>query len=88
MGAAPPLVGVAVKVTEPPEQIEVELAAMVTEGTTEVAAMGMALLVAVAGLAQASLEVMMTVTMSPSARVEEVNVAMVAPATLVPLICH
>ena len=88
MGAAPPLVGVAVKVTEPPVQIEVELAAIVTDGITEVAAMGIALLVAVAGLAQASLEVMTTVTTSPSARVVVVNVSLVAPATEVPLICH
>ena len=88
MGAAPPLTGVAVKVTEPPEQIDVELAAIVTDGTTDVAAMGMALLVAVAGVAQGSLEVMITVTISPSARVVEVNVTSVGSAILVPLICH
>ena len=57
-------------------------------GTTVVAVIGMVLLVAVAGLAQGSLEVMITVTTSPSARVEEVNVALVEPATLVPLTCH
>ena len=61
---------------------------MLTVGTTVVAVIGMALLVAVAGLAQGSLEVMMTVTTSPSARVVVVNVSLVAPATLVPLICH
>jgi len=61
---------------------------MLTVGTTVVAVIGMALLVAVAGLAQGSVEVMITVTTSPSARIEEVNVAPVAPATLVPLICH
>ena len=61
---------------------------MLTVGTTVVAVIGMALLVAVAGLAQGSVEVMITVTTSPSARIEEVNVSLVAPATLVPLICH
>ena len=66
---APPLVGVAVKVTEPPTQMEVVLAAIVTEGVTVVAVMGIALLVAVAGAAQGSLEVMITVTISPSASV-------------------
>ena len=75
-------------VTEPPLQIDVELAAIVTDGMTDVVVIGMALLVAVAGVAQGSLEVMITVTMSPSARVVEVNVTPVAPATLVPLICH
>ena len=84
----PPLTGVAVKVTVPPAHIEVELAAIVTDGTTDVAAIGMALLVAVAGVAQGSLEVMITVAISPSARVVEVKVTPVAPATLVPLICH
>ena len=63
------MVGVAVKVTEPPTQIEVVLAAIVTAGVTVVAVMGIALLVAVAGVAQGSLEVMITVTISPSARV-------------------
>ena len=63
------MVGVAVKVMEPPTQIEVALAAIVTEGVTVVAAMGIALLVAVAGLAHGSLLVMITVTISPSARV-------------------
>ena len=88
MGAVPPLTGVAVKVTEPPEQIEVELAAIVTDGVTDVAAIGMALLLAVAGVAQGSLEVMITVITSPSARVVDVKVTPVAPATVVPLICH
>ena len=84
----PPLTGVAVKVTEPPEHIEVELAAIVTDGVTDVAAMGMALLVAAAGVTQGSLEVMITVTISPSASVVEVKVAPVAPVTFIPLICH
>ena len=63
------MVGVAVKVIEPPTQIDVELAAIVTEGVTVVAVMGIALLVAVAGAAHGSLLVMITVTISPSARV-------------------
>ena len=75
-------------VTEPPEQIEVVVDVIVTPGVTVVAVMGMALLVAVAGLAHGSLEVMMTVTTSPSVRAVDVNVAPVAPATLVPFICH
>ena len=61
---------------------------MLTVGTTVVAVIVIALLVAVAGLAQGSLEVMITDTTSPSARAVDVNVAPVAPATLVPLICH
>ena len=84
----PPFTGVAVKVTDPPLQIEVLVEVMLTVGTTVVAVIGMALLVAVAGLAQGSLDVMITVTISPSARVVEVNVSLVAPVTLVPLICH
>ena len=82
------MTGVAVKVTEPPAQIEVVLAAIVTDGVTVVAVMVTALLVAVTGLAQGSLEVMITLTTSLLLSVVEVNVALVAPATLVPLICH
>ena len=84
----PPLTGVAVNVTDPPLQIEVVLEVMLTVGTTVVIVTGIVLLVAVAGVAQGSLEVMCTVTTSPSARVVEVKVSLVAPATLVPLICH
>ena len=63
------MVGVAVKVTEPPAQMEVVVDVIDTAGTTVVAVMGIALLVAVAGEAHGSLEVMITVTISPSARV-------------------
>ena len=84
----PPLTGVAVNVTDPPLQIEVVLEVMLTVGTTVVIVTGIVLLVAVAGVAQGSLEVMFTATTSPSARVVDVNVAEVAPAILVPLICH
>ena len=63
------MVGVAVKVTEPPAQIEVVVDVIDTAGTTVVAVMGIALLAAVTGAAQGSLEVMITVTISPSASV-------------------
>ena len=88
MGAVPPLTGVAVNVTDPPLQIEVVVEVILTVGTTVVAVMAIGLLLAVAGVAQGSLEVMITVTTSPSARVVDVKVALVALATLVPLICH
>ena len=65
MGAAPPFTGVAVKVTDPPTQIEVVVEEMDTAGTTVVAVIVIALLVAVSGLAQGSLLVMITVTISP-----------------------
>ena len=71
------MVGVAVKVTEPPAQIEVVVDVMVTAGTTVFTVTGILLLVAVAGVAHGSLEVMITVTISPSARVVVVNVAAV-----------
>ena len=63
------MVGVAVKVTEPPTQIDVVVDVIDTAGTTVVAVIGIALLVAVTGVAQGSLEVMITVTISPSASV-------------------
>ena len=61
------MVGVAVKVTLVPSQIVLPgLAAMITEGVTSVVtAIVIALDVAVFGLAQASDEVMTTVTTSP-----------------------
>ena len=63
------MVGVAVKVTLIPAQIVLPgLAVMVTDGATDpVIAIVIALDVAVAGLAQASEEVMTTVTTSPFA---------------------
>jgi hypothetical protein len=82
------LTGVAVKVTDPPVQMEVALAAIVTEGVTLVVVIVTGLLVSVVGLAQGSLEVMITVTISLLLSVVEVNVALVAPGTLTPLICH
>ena len=73
----PPLVGVAVNVTEPPVHIEVLLAVIATDGTTVFVVMLIALLVAVNGLAQAALLVMITVTTSPFERVLLTNVAAV-----------
>ena len=82
------MVGVAVKVTELPLQIDVVLATMVTEGVTEVAVMVIGLLVAVAGLAQGSLLVITTVIKSPFASVELVKVDAVCPAAFTPFIFH
>ena len=63
------MVGVAVKVTLVPEQMVVVDAAMLTEGVTAgVTVMVTVLEVAVAGEAQASEEVITTVTWSPLAR--------------------
>ena len=82
------MIGVAVKVTDPPTQMEVVVDVIVTPGVTVVVVIGMALLVAVAGLVQGSLEVMITVTTSPSARVVVVKVTPFEPAALVPFMCH
>ena len=84
----PPLVGVAVNVTELPVHIEVLLAAIATDGTTEFVEIVIALLVAVSGLAHGALLVMITVTTSPFESVLLVNVADVCPGTFTPLICH
>ena len=82
------MVGVAVNVTLPPEQIEVELALIDTAGVTEVAVMFIALLVTVVGFAHGSLLVIVTVTASPLASDEVVKTADVCPATFTPLIIH
>ena len=82
------MVGVAVKVTELPLHIEVVLAAITTEGVTEVAVMLIGLLVAVAGLAHGSLLVITTVITSPLASVELVKVDAVCPAAFTPFIFH
>jgi len=81
-------VGVAVKFTEAPLQMDVVLAVIDTEGITEVAVMVTGLLVAVVGFAQGSLLVIITVTASPLAREEDVKVEAVCPATFTPLIFH
>ena len=82
------MVGVAVKVTEPPVHIEVVLEAIVTDGTTDVVVTVIALLVAVAGFAQGSLLLIVTVTISPLFNVVVVKVAAGWPATFTPLIFH
>ena len=58
----PPLVGVAVNVTLLPEQIDVDEALIETEGVTEFVVMVITLLAAIGVVAQAALEVMMTLT--------------------------
>ena len=71
------MVGVAVNVTEVPVQIEVLLAAIATDGTTEFVEIVIALLVAVSGLAHGALLVMITVITSPFESVLLTNVAAV-----------
>jgi hypothetical protein len=82
------LVGGAVKVTDPPVQIEVVFEAIDTEGTTAVVVTVIALLAAVTGFAQGSLLVIVTVTISPLFKVVVVKVDDVCPATFTPLIFH
>jgi len=81
------LVGVAVKVTLFPEQIDVVEALIETEGVTELVVMVTTLLMAVAVVVQLAFELMVTLTWSPFARLLVVNVAELEPA-LTPLICH
>ena len=69
-------------------QIEVLLAVMVTDGATDVVVIVIVLLVAVVGLAQGSLLVIITDTTLPLARVDVVKVEAVCPATFTPLIVH
>jgi hypothetical protein len=82
------LVGVAVNVILPPGQIEGDEALIATAGVTKVEVILIVLLVTVVGLAQGSLLVITTVTASPLAREEFVNVADVCPGTFTPLIFH
>ena len=82
------MVGVAVNVTEPPLHIEVLVDVMFTDGVTDVVVMVIGLLVAVVGLAQGSLLVIITVTIFPLARVDVIKVEAVCPATFTPLIIH
>ena len=81
------MVGVAVKVTLLPEQIEVDDALMETDGVTEPAEMLITLLVAVAVVVQLALEVMITLIWSPLVSVLDLNVGALVPA-LTPFICH
>ena len=78
----------AVNVTEPPLHIEVLLDVIVTDGVTDVVVIVIGLLVAVVGLAQGSLLVIITDTTFPLARVDVINVEDVCPATFTPLIIH
>ena len=82
------MVGVAVKVTEPPLQIEVVFDVIVTDGVADVVVIVIGLLVAVVGLAQGSLLVIITDTILPLARVDVIKVEAVCPATFTPLIIH
>jgi len=82
------LVGVAVNVTEPPLHIDVLLDVMVTDGVTVVVVIVIGLLVAVVGLAQGSLLVIITDTILPLARVDVIKVEAVCPVTFTPLIIH
>ena len=82
------MVGVAVNVTEPPLHIEVLPEVMLTDGVTDVVVIVIGLLVAVVGLAQGSLLVIITDTIFPLARVDVIKVEFVCPATFTPLIIH
>src|SRR6478736_9739072 len=86
-GLVPPLVGVAVNVTDVPLQIDVALALMLTLGSTLVEVIVIGLLVAVGVEAQARSLVRITVTTSPSLSVFVVKVGASVPA-FTPLICH
>ena len=88
MGALPPFAGVAEKVIEPPEQINVELDIIDTVGVTDAAVMVIVLLEAVGAVVQLALLVNTTDTTSPLLSEELVKVDEVAPATSVPLIFH
>ena len=82
------MVGVAVNVTEPPLHIEVVLDVMITDGVTDVVVIVIGLLVAMFGLAQGSLLVIITDTILPLERVDVIKVEVVCPATFTPLIIH
>ncbi len=76
----PPFVGVAVKVTLAPLQIEVAVAAMDTEGVTELALIVISLLVAVGVVVQLALLVITTVTISLFTSEVVVKVLLFVPA--------
>jgi len=80
-------VGVAVKVTFVPAQIEVEDAVMMTDGVTEPEDTLMTLLVTFAAVVQLALDVMITSTWSPLASELVVNVGELVPV-FTPFICH
>jgi hypothetical protein len=82
------LVGVAVKVTEPPLHIEVLLDVIVTDGATDVVVIIIGLLVDVAGFAHGSLLVIIADTTLPLARVDVIKVGAVCPVTFTPFTIH
>ena len=79
--------GVALKVTDAPAQIDVEDALMATDGVTEPAVIVIGVLVAVKGLAQAAVDVMITVTWSPLFKLFVINVEALVPV-FTPFTCH
>ena len=74
-------------VTLLPEQTEVELAVIETEGVTELVVIVMVLDVAVDVVVQPAFDNIITVTWSPLARELVVNVDELIPA-FAPFICH
>ena len=84
----PPLIGVAVKVTELPGQIVVALAPILTEGVSSAfTVIVIWVLVTEAGDGHVALDVMITVTLSVFTSVELVNVGPPVPA-FTPFTCH
>ena len=81
------MVGVAVKVMLPPAQIEVAVEMIDTVGVTEVMFITTWFEFAVGVVTQFALLVIVTVTISPSASVLLVKVALFVP-TLAPFTCH
>jgi hypothetical protein len=79
VGAVPPLTGVAVNVTLDPSHTVVWLVMIDTEGVTLEIFIVIGELEAVAEVTQVALDVSSTVTISPFARDEEVNVGMLVP---------
>ena len=77
-----------IKVIDPPLHIEVVLAFIDTDGVTDVVVILIELLVAVVGLAQGSLLVIITDTILPLERLDVVKVEAVCPATFTPFIIH
>ena len=80
--------GVDVNVTDPPVHIEVVLETIDTDGTTDVAVIVIGLLAAVAGLAQGSLLLIVTITTSPLFKVVVVKGDAVCPVTFTLFIFH
>lgn len=87
-GVEPPLVGVAVKVTEVPGQIEVCDAAILTDGTgAGLTVIVIAVLLTEAGEAHVAFEVIVTVTWSLLLSVVDENVGLFVP-TFTPFTFH